>query len=405
MDKQIENNLLLLCCRELINGDKGDEIKDILKKDLDWDIVLERARKDNLSPLLYYSLKRINGCFKALPPYAAKELKRYYYYTSARNTFTYNELSKILKRLGDNGIDTILLKGAALAEVIYDEISLRPMTDVDLLIKREDFKKTNEILNTLGFKAKDRAPDIYEAIFSSYLNTFDYTNSGGMAFSLHLHWHLINSTIPTHSYIHKINMDKIWRDADQVSISGSKTMILSPHHFIIHLSEHALRVRHSLNRLIFLLDISKTIQRFNDRLDWEKLIKESYEFNLHRMVYQALHLNKIYMATQSLPEYVIDRLRPARLSLGERIFMAYALKGKYPTGLSYTIHLSMNENFFQKIRFIYRTIFPPIRIVAQRGESITSRFKISHYIFRIIEVFSHILKGILNRRIHRGNFL
>ena len=135
-----EDKLLLYCSRVSIMRILSSKSEEILNDVLDWNYIVECSVRQGISPLFYWNLNKIsNG--KAVPPEVMKNLEKMYYSNLARNMLLYDELSKILTAFKKAGIDTIVLKGAFLAEEIYKNIGLRPMSDIDLLIKREGFAK------------------------------------------------------------------------------------------------------------------------------------------------------------------------------------------------------------------------------------------------------------------------
>ena len=74
------------------------------------------------------------------------------------------------------------------------------MSDVDLLVKKEDLYRINEQLNGLGYFPADRSIDDVD-FTSTYLTSLDYRNPLKNSPSFHIHWHFVNSTIPNESYI------------------------------------------------------------------------------------------------------------------------------------------------------------------------------------------------------------
>lgn len=58
---------------------------------------------------------------------------------------------KLVELLEQNGIDFVIIKGAA-AAVYYPDPLLRMMGDVDLLVKRNDFERTAKLLEQNGFE-------------------------------------------------------------------------------------------------------------------------------------------------------------------------------------------------------------------------------------------------------------
>ena len=119
---------------------------------MDWNYILECSERQGISPLFYWNLKKINNS-KYVPPEVMKSLEKMYYSNLARNMLLYDELSKILTAFKKVGIDTIVLKGAFLAEEIYKNIGLRPMSDIDLLIKEKDLQKAKNELTKLMYFA------------------------------------------------------------------------------------------------------------------------------------------------------------------------------------------------------------------------------------------------------------
>jgi hypothetical protein len=266
------------------------------------------------------------------------------------------------------------------------------MTDVDLLVKKEDLFCLNEQMKILGYRPSDIS--VEDIDFSSgYLTTLDYRSLSPNSPSFHVHWHFVNSTIPNESYIRNIKIENIWRDAEKTKIGDVETLVMAPHHLLIHLSEHALRVTHSLSKLSLLCDINEAVSSYKEELDWERLIKESLKFNLSRMVYITLYFASRFLETK-IPEYVLLELRPGRFSLGEKIFMNFVSKNKRFSGLSYLVHLSMNNGLYKKMKFLGKTLFPPTQFMAQRNYIPRSKLSYIHYIRRINEVFSRLFKAL-----------
>jgi hypothetical protein len=388
-----EDKFLLLCCQTEIGDNDRDWLIKIQRDKIDWDYFLKKARGEGISPLVFIRLPGIIINKNDMPEYVMDELRKDYYLNATKNTLIFNELGNIINVFNEAGLRVIVLKGAALAETVYGNLALRSMSDVDLLVKKEDLFSIDEHLKGIGYFPSDLSFDDIN-LSSTYLTTLDYRNTSANSPSFHIHWHFVNSSIPNDSYINNIKMEDIWQDAEKVNIANVETLIMAPHHLIIHLSEHALRVPHSLSKLSLLCDINKAINSYQDRLDWERLIKYSLKFKLDRMVYINLYFASKFLATK-IPEGVLLRLRPKHFSLGERIFINAMSNNDRSPGLSYLVHLSMNRGLFRKMRFIGRTFFPPRHIIAQRGYVSQSRTSYKDYLSRINEVFLHFLRIVI----------
>jgi hypothetical protein len=249
-----EDKLLLLCCQTEIDDKDKNEIIAIQKNDIDWDCFLEKARREGVSPLVFLRLPEIVINKKNIPKYITEELKEDYYRSAIRNALIFEELKKVLGLFNQSKLQIIVMKGAALAEIIYGNLALRPMSDVDLLVKNEDLHQVDELLKKLEYSPADRSVDDVD-FTSTYLTTLDYRSPAKNSPSFHIHWHFVNSTVPSESYIGYIKMEDIWRDAVRTTIADIETWVMAPHHLLIHLSEHALRVTHSLSKLSYFCDI------------------------------------------------------------------------------------------------------------------------------------------------------
>ncbi len=395
-----EDRLLLYCCRKDTDRKNRNKIIEIQRRSLDWECFLRKARENGIAAVVYSKLNEIKKDCTHIPSFIFKKLKRIYYLNATQNSLIYEELGKVLKIFFNAGLQVIVLKGAVLAEKIYGNLALRPMMDVDLLAKKEDLFCLDEQMKILGYRPSDIS--VEDIDFSSgYLTTLDYRSLSPNSPSFHVHWHFVNSTIPNESYIKSIKIEDIWRDAEKTKIANVETMAMAPHHLLIHLSEHALRVTHSLSKLSFFCDINEAVNSYQERLDWDRLIKETLKFNLNRMVYISLYFASRFLETK-IPEYVLLKLRPEHLSLGEKIFMNSISNNKRFPGLSYLVHLSMNSGFLQKMNFLGRTLFPPPQIMAQRNYVPQSKLSYIHYIRRINEVFSRLAKTLSQSFILRG---
>lgn len=359
------------------------------RESIDWSLFLEKARENGTSAVVYFNLNRIKRDLLRIPSLTFEQMKKDYYLNAARNALIFEELAKVLQSFHRSGLQVIVLKGAVLAERVYQNLALRPMLDVDLLAKKEDLLYLDEQLNSLGYRPTDMSIDQVD-LASNYLTSLDYRSSQKSP-SFHLHWHFVNSTIPNESTIRKVRIENIWKEARRTTVAGVETLEMAPHHLLIHLSEHALRVTHSLNRLGLLCDIDRALNFYRGKLDWERLIEDCVEFNLTRMVYLSLSFTSRFFGTE-IPESVLLKLKPGRFTLGEKFFMSSIAGNSHLPGSSYFVHLAMNKGFFRKAKFLLRTFFPPRKFIAQRNYIPLSEVSARHYLRRIGEVLSPLLK-------------
>jgi signal peptidase I len=381
---------------EKLNSDTAVMLKDIV----DFTKVYNLANENGISQILYTILKKLqDNNIIELRKDAEKEffnkLRHDYLYTAAKNALLYSEFSRVVASLRSEKISVMAMKGAVLAELVYQDIGIRSMSDVDLLIRKEDLAKADAVLNAIGYKAVDPSPFDSMETPNNYLTTRDYRSRKPGNPSFHVHWHMVNSSIPA-PYSSNIDMKAIWEDAVSVEIAGTAVESMSPHHFLIHLSEHAMRVKHSASRLVYLIDITVLIKRYGNGLDWHKTVQASKAYGLDIFVHNILRLTQLNTGTD-IPEWVFNSLKPEKSTLGERLFFNISAKGHGISGLSYLVHLGMNRGIIKKTSFVSRTLFPPAWVLAKRHPESCGKTPFKFYLYRLKEIFTGILMLPLQR--------
>jgi hypothetical protein len=302
-------------------------------------------------------------------------------------------LREVLAAFQKAGIPCIVLKGIALAELVYPNIGMRGMSDVDILVKKEELFTVDEHLSSHGYTSVDST--VTKAIHNpvGYLASLEYRKNDPSPLNLHVHWHTVNTSVPATMFVEQIDINRLWEHSAVTGVADSHALMLRPEHLIIYLCEHALRVGHSFDRMILICDIFFSIKTFEKIIDWDFIVEESRRFNLSRFVYYSLSIVKHYTSLD-ISDGCIAKLRPPDISLGEKLFLRLQLNNRRISGSSYFIYLAMNRGLSDKIRFIARTFFPPPPILLQRQYRKGAEFAYSLYLSRIGEVFSHIW-GIL----------
>ncbi len=148
-----EDRLLLYCCRKDTDRKNRNEIIEAQRRRLDWDYFLRKARENGIAAVVYSRLNEIKKGCTHIPSFILKKLKKVYYLNATKNSLIYEELGKVLETVRKAGLQVIVLKGAVLAEKIYGNLALRPMMDVDLLVKKEDLVCLNEQMKNIRLQA------------------------------------------------------------------------------------------------------------------------------------------------------------------------------------------------------------------------------------------------------------
>ncbi len=378
-----EDKLLLYCSRLSINEDIKCKIEEILNNVLDWNYIVDCSIKQGISPLFYWNLKKVNNV-KDVPSEIMKNLEKIYYSNLARNMLFYDELSKILTAFEKAGIDTIVLKGAFLAEEIYKNIGLRPMSDIDLLIKEKDLQKAKKELTELMYFAPAR-------IFPTKLHEqFQIAQSNELPPFIHetkkivieIHW-----DIQPHQTPYKIDINKFWNNAKPIKIASVETLIFTSEdllqHLCLHLDKHITSSSAPPAKpLRDYCDIAEVTRYYKDTINWNYLLQNSKDYGIEEPIFQGLYIAKKHFGA-FVPEDILSELEPVKSSVCfEEIFKGLIKDDsnkKYQClEMSYLVNLKPVKGIWNKSRIIFGDIFPSKEFMMYRY-SITNEKQVYRY--------------------------
>jgi hypothetical protein len=203
---------------------------------------VNKLTAEGLAPLAFHSLSN-------LPPVdpAIRQLLAHQHRRSARlNLCALADLHVLVPALAAADVPVLLMKGAALATRLYPAASLRPMRDLDLLVRREHAMQAHDVLIGLGYTpAPERRPGAQLAFGTER----SYRRPGHLP--VELHWHVLNLT----SYQHLAPAAWFWQQAERVEIASAPAYVLRPTAQLLHLAAH-LSLHHFEARGIWTHDIA-----------------------------------------------------------------------------------------------------------------------------------------------------
>lgn len=272
-----------------------------------------------------------------LMPYAARRLERLglgdptldrirgiYRQSWTRNQMLFGAAAPTLARLEQAGIETLLLKGAAVSVTAYHDTGVRWMADVDVLVRVEQAQRAHEILLGERWVPEDRepAPRTPEPAVIRTRHSCGYERPG--ALGLDLHWRALWQPYDDADF---------WAAAEPIELAGVATRALCPADQLLQICVHG--VEWNPNGVHWLLDAANVIDAAGERLDWDRLIAQASARRVSRPIAAALGYMRDGVGFP-IPERVIERLRGAPSSLRERIAFAALMR---PPGPSRTLRV------------------------------------------------------------------
>jgi hypothetical protein len=288
-----EGRLLLTCVRARYDPAFLDEARRMVcEEDVGWDGFLDQAAEHAVAPLLYHTLRNEHDL---LPPWVQRRLQGSYYHTAFRNTSLYAQLAPIIRTLIDAEKPVLLLKGAPLAQALYRNVALRPVGDVDLLVRRRDWADVEQLLLNEGLEAALAHPDFGDhSVFRI---------GGPLPIDLEVHSHLVGPPY----YRRQISEDWLWEDAATLTINDVPALMLSVEKAAIHSCLHLLQ--HQVDHLRWVCDIVEMCRQ--ESFDWDALVKLAVEARVVLPVRIALERCRDLLGLP-LPNSILEQMNSAR---------------------------------------------------------------------------------------------
>jgi hypothetical protein len=252
-----------------VEGGQARSAADFRGRSPDWTGVVSLAEEQGLAPLLDHLLRQAGI---VPPPGAGKTLWGLALHHRHASQARTQLLGEVLDGLDRAGIPTLVLKGGALAHLVYPEPGLRPMGDLDLLVPPAALRPARDVLLRLGctslpagpgtgWQAEHRHPPPLRRIVD------------GLPVVIELHTDLF-----AQSGERPPRTGDWWANPLPFRLSGggAAAQTLRPGVMLLHLCWHLVNMRHlaaqvARPRLIWVADVVGFAECFQEELDWAEI--------------------------------------------------------------------------------------------------------------------------------------
>jgi len=289
--------LLLFSTTTKLNPTAKERISRLLSSALDWRHLVDLANFHGVAPLLANNLS--NGDFSSrIPSLYLKLLKDAYNQTLFRNLVYSTELEELLSIFNQHNLKAIELKGFDLAENLYGNPGLRPMCDIDILVKPEDLESAGACLVKAGYIGQTQ-DDIHP------FHTTYYKKTGSLFTAVELHWALEDKRLVDFPY------REIWERSKTRLVQGTPVLTLSLEDSLMFLSHHL--IKNDDQWLKSLCDIAELLKKHEGSLDWDYVCHSAmYSWHIGSAVYYSLRRARELFGAP-VPDLVLKKVRPGVL--------------------------------------------------------------------------------------------
>jgi len=216
------------------------------------------------------------------------------------------ELGRVTGALTEVNIPVLALKGIVLAYAAYSDPSLRPMTDLDVLVPQGERESAVRVLQKLGFDYPEGLPILLRD-HSQWLDTHqEYApplRSRESRVLVEVHTELECS-----EPIFRVPVGEFWSRSTTVAVGGLNVRALCPEDNLFHICLHQARAHRFEKGLLPLLDIRMLLDS-HQGWDWESIAVRSLRQGCATWMYLSLEAARDFTGAtvpssffQALPE-------------------------------------------------------------------------------------------------------
>jgi hypothetical protein len=252
------------------------------------------AESHQVAPLIYFNLRQYELIHKKIPPTVVEKFKNSLHQNIIIKEKLAERITWALSFFKQRSIDVMIIKGAILDILVYDQPWYTVSDDIDLVISR----------------TPEQIPDHEQREFMEFFHRsaveYDYFEHHDV----------------TMNNVLAVDFNRIWRDATQIVYREESAWIMSPEDMLISLCVNSCRKR--FFRLRSLVDIAETINKYPN-LDWIEFARKAGLYDCQNIVYTALLITQMTVGC-NLPDKVYKNLavNPVR-SVIIRFFVHYIL--------------------------------------------------------------------------------
>lgn len=240
-----------------------------------YETVMQDIEYFSLAPQIYHLL-RSNGQLEQVPHFLQTYLRTRSDVALYQNIFIKNQMNKLFEQFEKASIPIIPLKGVDFAEQYFGHIGARYTSDIDLLVKENQFKQASQIVKSLGFTFEEEPiPSHFHHSFSKPLPHSPYP------LTVELHWDLLKENTSN------LLIEEFWETATPYE-NLSFVKRLSTYHTFYMICLHGWK--HHLNSLKYFLDIIQILEAKERDVDLDLLLSDAKRHQTSKRIIRTLSI-------------------------------------------------------------------------------------------------------------------
>jgi hypothetical protein len=375
------------------NSSDRKSVRGNLKDISDWKPILQKAIDTHLAPILH---KTFSGLNIQIPTDINNGFQNAYNQVIVRNIVLQKEFKDFAKVLNEHQIPLVPLKGIYLSEIIYKDLGLRHLSDIDVLIREQHLDQVCELMKNNGWSVK-------AILRRSSLEDEEFTHAHPYSLikkhvTIELHTHLYSGNQGAN-----ISKEELWNDTRSEQFLGveirqfSNEMLLQ--HLCLHLHKHLFGTE---LKVLSFCDIREFLNVKRDEFSWQRFEQLAMTYKCKEDIGQILYLCSSYWKV-AVPEEFLN-IQCSKSELEERF---WSFMGGYSKKTNTVLQnrLSINTRNIAllksnraKLAFIVGLTFPTAEFMRQCYNLNENDWLFPWYVYRPIELSIKAVKAIVSKR-------
>ncbi len=390
----LEMELMIILASPIIDEEAEKKLALLTNREFNWDFFCHLGQYHGVIPLLYKKMQQLD--LKRMPSFVKKYFQKEYQANALRVMGFTGELIRMTKIMEAQKVRLLAIKGPALAEQIYGDITARLTSDLDLLVAREDFWQAEKLLLQEGYQRIEPDFNVTAKQMRNLMRQiyhFQYYHQQKQI-CVELHWQI------SLEEFYQTKFNELWNRKSIINKAEHQFYTLSPEDSFLYLALHG--AYNSWPQLRMIMDVGRVLQ--NNNLNWELLVRKAKINGVLEMVVQAVSLAGLVFEL-SLPEVFRKYVASQKIDWLVQFGLHKVLQApqKRETALPWTsiYHWEYYNEFQYKMRLIKRKPqkikwllkkFTPI-IKNYQEISLGDRYHFCYYFIRFLDIiWRHCLK-------------
>ncbi|MBP7961214.1 MAG: nucleotidyltransferase family protein [Caldilineaceae bacterium] len=232
-----------------------------------WDRLADDSQYHGLTALIYGHLRQAQV---EMPDDVRRTLAAITVRQERAAQIQAEALTQLLASFDRAGVEALVLKGGALAHQVYARPGLRPMYDLDLLVRAADAQKAQTLLGGLGFQVSAPA-DGRSGSFHQHLPPAARMVDG-QQIVVEIHTNLFRQNQP---FLPSATFEELADRSVEFQLGDRTARTLGPEEMLWHVYRHAFcnSLPWSHLRLIWVADVVSVVEAWHERMDWERVAR------------------------------------------------------------------------------------------------------------------------------------